>query len=149
MKSLETLKNLPATSDKDNAEAKIDALSTRCANAMGDDFNTPILISVLFDAVKLINKVQDGQLAISKTQKDTLQSLINGYVFDVLGLEVEGGAKSEESNETGPLLDLLVNLRSEAKSNQDWSTADAIRNALSELGVTIKDGKEGSTWDRD
>jgi cysteinyl-tRNA synthetase len=116
---------------------------------MGDDFNTPILISVLFDAVKLINKVQDGQLAISKTQKDTLQSLINGYVFDVLGLEVEGGAKSEESNETGPLLDLLVNLRSEAKSNQDWSTADAIRNALSELGVTIKDGKEGSTWDHD
>ena len=149
MKALGTLEKLPATSDTDNAEAKIDELSNRCATAMGDDFNTPILISVLFDAVKLINKVHDGQLAISKTQKDALQSLINGYVFDVLGLEVEGGAKSEESNETGPLLDLLVKLRSEAKSNQDWSTADAIRNALGELGVTIKDGKEGSTWDSD
>ena len=149
MKSLETLKKLPATSDTDNAAAKIDELSNRCATAMGDDFNTPILISVLFDAVKLINKVQDGQLAISKTQKYALQSMIDGYVFDVLGLEVEGDAKTEESNETGPLLDLLVNLRSEAKSNQDWSTADAIRNALSELGFTIKDGKEGSTWDRE
>ena len=67
----------------------------------------------------------------------------------MLGLEVESEMGGAESDDTGALLDLLVQLRSDAKTNKDWGTADSIRNALSDIGVTIKDGKEGSTWNRD
>lgn len=149
MKSVEALENLPATSADDNANVPIEDFAQRCANAMGDDFNTPILISVLFDAVKLINNVQDGRTVISQAQKKALETLINGYFFEVLGLQIEESKEGEESGEAGPLLDLLVQLRSDAKSNQDWSTADSIRKALSDLGVSIKDGKEGSSWNRE
>ena len=149
MKSIQVLEDIPTSGETDNPEANIEDLKSRCAKAMGDDFNTPILISVLFDAIKLVNKVQDGRIIITAAQKEALKTLIHGYTFDVLGLEVEsemGGAKNDD---TGALLDLLVQLRSDAKTSKDWGTADAIRNALSDIGVTIKDGKEGSTWNRD
>jgi len=149
MKSIQVLENIPTSGETDSPEANIEDLKSRCAKAMGDDFNTPILISVLFDAIKLVNKVQDGRIIITAAQKEALKTLIHGYTFDVLGLEVESEMGGAESDDTGALLDLLVQLRSDAKTNKDWGTADSIRNALSDIGVTIKDGKEGSTWNRD
>jgi cysteinyl-tRNA synthetase len=146
---VQALKVLPATASENNTDANIDDLAKRCASAMGDDFNTPILISVLFDAVKLINNIQDGRVAISVKQKDALQALVYGYFFEVLGLQLEDDASEETAGDADSLLDFLVQLRSDAKSNQDWNTADSIRKALSDLGVTIKDGKDGSTWNRD
>jgi cysteinyl-tRNA synthetase len=148
-KAVQALKNLPATASENNADANIDELEKRCATAMGDDFNTPILISVLFDAVKLINNVHDGRVAISTNQKDALQTLVHGYFFEVLGLRLEDDNSEDTAGDAESLLNLLVQLRSDAKSNQDWNTADSIRKALSDLGVTIKDGKDGSTWNRD
>ena len=149
MKSIQVLENIPTSGESDSPEANIEDLKSRCAKAMGDDFNTPILISVLFDAIKLVNKVQDRRIIITAAQKEALKTLIHGYTFDVLGLEVESQMGGAESDDTGALLDLLVQLRSDAKTSKDWGTADSIRNALSDIGVTIKDGKEGSTWNRD
>ena len=67
---------------------------------------------------------------------------------DVLGLVEEGSEGSAEGSEdlASNLLDLLVELRADAKSNKDWASADRIRNTLSELGVTVKDSKDGSSW---
>ena len=149
IKAVQALKDLAATASEHNPDANIDELAKRCETAMGDDFNTPILISVLFDAVKLINNIHDGRVAISANQKDALQNLVHGYFFEVLGLQLEDDASGDSTDEAESLLDLLVQLRSDAKSNQDWTTADSIRQALSDLGVTIKDGKDGSTWNRD
>jgi cysteinyl-tRNA synthetase len=88
-------------------------------------------------------------VAISTNQKDALQTLVHGYFFEVLGLRLEDDNSEDTAGDAESLLNLLVQLRSDAKSNQDWNTADSIRKALSDLGVTIKDGKDGSTWNRD
>ena len=148
MSALTTLETLPTKANSRNPDVDITSLSDRCIKAMGDDFNTPILISVLFDAVKLVNSIASDHIAIDATQKADLEELFNGYVFDILGLMREDKGSGNNNVESSALLDLLVKLRGNAKSNKDWQTADAIRTALGELGISIKDSKEGSTWER-
>ena len=150
MNAMNSLDTLPTAAIEPNAEVDIAGLSTRCSEAMGDDFNTPILISVLFDAVKLVNSIASDRIHIDATQKDALTTLLGGYVHDVLGIESEAPtAAGSQEDEAGALLDLLVELRGNAKSNKDWGTADTIRDALNGLGISIKDSKDGSTWERD
>ena len=127
----------------------VEAWRQRCFDAMNDDFNTPKLIATLFEAVKWVNSAKAGQLDLNADQIQVLAGTFQAFAFDVMGLNGEGmpqaGGESMEGL-TPPLLDLLVQLRSDAKNNKDWGTADAIRNALSDLGVNIQDGKEGSSW---
>ncbi|MGY8940581.1 MAG: cysteine--tRNA ligase [Flavobacteriales bacterium] len=148
MSALEKLDSLPANAESDQADIDIAGIEKRCAEAMGDDFNTPILISVLFEAVKLINNISTGRISISAHQKESLIALVHGYTFDVLGLQMEVNATAESHDEEA-LMNLLVELRGKAKVNQDWDTADTIRKALAEMGITIMDGKDGSSWKRD
>ena len=147
MSAVGKLTTLKPAATEANPDLDLAALRARCFEAMGDDFNTPVLISVLFDAVKLVNNLHDGRLSASADQIQDLHTLLHGFVFDVLGLREEstGGGGSDDVRDN--LLDLLVDLRSTAKSNKDWATADAIRNALGELGITIKDSKDGSSWE--
>ena len=148
MSALEKLDSLPASAESDQADIDIAGIEKRCAEAMGDDFNTPILISVLFEAVKLINNISTGRISISAHQKESLIALVHGYTFEVLGLQMEVNATAESHDEEA-LMNLLVELRGKAKVNQDWDTADTIRKALAEMGITIMDGKDGSSWKRD
>ncbi|MDE0871201.1 MAG: cysteine--tRNA ligase [Flavobacteriales bacterium] len=148
MSALEKLDSLPANAESDQADIDIAGIEKRCAEAMGDDFNTPILISVLFEAVKLINNISTGRISISANQKESLIALVHGYTFEVLGLQMEVNATAESHDEEA-LMNLLVELRGKAKVNQDWDTADTIRKALAEMGITIIDGKDGSSWKRD
>ena len=100
----------------------------------------------LFEGVKTINSAADGRISLGAGQIEALKELYSGFMVTVLGLQNEGAnADSGESIEAN-LLNLLVELRSEAKANKDWTNADRIRNTLSELGITIKDSKEGSSW---
>ena len=146
--AMSKLADLPVTASPEVSEADIPSLLDRCAQAMGDDFNTPILISVLFDAVKLINNVTSGRMAITSAQRQELKDGMEGYVFDVLGLKVEEKTR-QDGGDTDALMGLLVELRGNAKTNKDWATADTIRDTLSQLGITIMDGKDGSTWKKD
>ena len=134
--------------DSDNSDLDVQALSEKCYSAMNDDFNTPILIASLFEGVKVINSAADGRIELGSNQILQLKDLYNGFMKDVLGLIDEGAGGAAEGSEdlASNLLDLLVEMRSNAKANKDWDSADKIRNTLSELGVTIKDSKEGSTW---
>ena len=135
-------------SDSDNSDIDVQALSEKCYSAMNDDFNTPILIASLFEGVKTINSAADGRIELGSNQISQLKDLYYGFMKDVLGLVDEGAGGAAEGSEdlASNLLDLLVEMRSNAKANKDWDSADKIRNTLSELGVTIKDSKEGSTW---
>ena len=146
--AMSKLADLPVTASPEGSDADITSLLDRCAQAMGDDFNTPILISVLFDAVKLINNVTSGKMAITSAQRQELKEGMEGYVFDVLGLKVEEKTR-QDGGDTDALMGLLVELRGNAKTNKDWATADTIRDTLSQLGITIMDGKDGSTWKKD
>jgi len=111
--------------------------------AMNDDFNAPILIANLFDAVKFVNLINDGKETISSDDRALLDKEMNGFIYDVLGVELKTASSNSKLN---PVMDLVMDLRQQARQNKDWTTSDKIRNALEEAGIVVKDGKEGTTW---
>ncbi|HPW89905.1 MAG TPA: cysteine--tRNA ligase [Paludibacteraceae bacterium] len=124
---------------------EIVGLRDKCEAAMCDDLNTPIVISHLFDVAKAINTVHDGKGAISETDLTELKDVFDVFVKDILGLQTEDVAG--ESNEAyKKAIDLLLQMRLEAKQNKDWATSDKIRNELTALGFSIKDTKDGFEW---
>ena len=115
----------------------------KCYEAMDDDLNTPIVISHLFDAAKVINQAVDGNAKLTGGDVAELKSLFDTFLFDILGI------KAEEGGGTGPfgkVVDMLLEQRAIAKANKDWATSDKIRNELTALGFEIKDTKDGATW---
>ena len=120
-------------------------LRAKCEEAMCDDLNTPIVISYLFDSLRAINLIADGKETISTTDLDELKSVFKLFIEDLLGLknENEAGAGNEAYKKA---IDLLLNMRLEAKKNKDWATSDKIRNELTALGFEIKDTKDGFEW---
>jgi cysteinyl-tRNA synthetase len=120
-------------------------LRAKCEEAMLDDLNTPIVISNLFDALRAINLVHDGKETISVTDLGELKSVFKLFIEEILGLKMESAASS--GNESyKKVVDLLLNMRLEAKQNKDWATSDKIRNELTALGFEIKDTKDGFEW---
>lgn len=129
-----------ATSSVDTA-----GLRAKCEEALNDDLNTPIAISYLFEALKAINSVHDGKATISASDLEELQSVFKLFVEDLLGLKVETAATG--TNEAyKKAIDMLLEMRLEAKRNKDWATSDKIRNELTALGFEIKDTKDGFEW---
>ena len=120
-------------------------LRSKCEDAMLDDLNTPIVISHLFDALKAINLVYDGKETIGMADLKELKEVFSLFVEDILGLVSENEASS--GNEAyKKAIDLLLNMRLDAKKNKDWATSDKIRNELTALGFEIKDTKDGFEW---
>ncbi len=132
----------------DASTVDINALEARCFEAMNDDMNSPILIAHLFDGVKMINTLNDGNATITATDLEKLKKLYHDFVFEILGLQQMAEQQESGNSETlGEVVDLLLNLRMEAKKNKDWATSDKIRNSLTELGFVIKDTKDGFEWE--
>ena len=111
--------------------------------AMNNDFNTPIALANLFDGVRIINSVNDGKESITEKDKQTLQKLFNDFLFDIFGLKEEKNSTSENID---GLMNLILEIRNEAKAKKDFSTSDLIRNKLKEIGFEIKDGKDGTEF---
>ena len=128
------------------AQSTIDVkgLRDRCEEAMCDDLNTPIVISHLFDACKAINTVADGKGSISAADLEELKAVFSLFVEDVLGIKTE--ADDNKNDAYKKAVDLLLDLRLQAKQNKDWATSDKIRNELTALGFSIKDTKDGFEW---
>lgn len=125
-------------------DLKIDELRNRCYAAMNDDFNSPVLIAELFEAVRIINSVYDGKLAIDAPSLDLLKAMMQDFVHDVLGL-VDNQTGSDDFEQ---LMEMVVAWRNEAKQNRDFATADRIREGLSTIGIQLKDSKEGTLWNK-
>ncbi len=117
----------------------------KCYDAMNDDFNTPTLIAHLFEAVKHINLIKEGSESITLADKELLQQSMNSFIFDVLGLEGKS-ADYQDSDKLQAVVQLLIELRNEARSNKDFTSSDKIRDQLSAMGIQLKDGKEGTTF---
>jgi cysteinyl-tRNA synthetase len=111
--------------------------------AMNDDFNAPILVAKLFDAVSFINKVNDGSATISSSDLMLLQEEMESFTYDVLGIQSEDDTSNDRLSS---VMDLVLELRSKARENKDWTTSDLIRDALQNAGITVKDSKEGTSW---
>lgn len=141
MEAVENIKNLPVASA---SHFDVTGWKKKCYDAMNDDFNSPILIALLFDAVKAVNLIQDGKETITEADKSVLAETMDAFVFDVLGL-----FKEEENTDHSKLEDvvnLLINMRNEARANKDFAQSDLIRDQLASVGIVLKDGKEGTTF---
>jgi cysteinyl-tRNA synthetase len=121
-------------------------LRERCYEAMNDDLNSPIAISHLFDACKSINLVSDGKATINASDLRDLKEVFDLFMVDILGLGMDENATASTGEGYKGAIDLLLNMRMEAKVNKDWATSDKIRNELTALGFEIKDTKEGFEW---
>jgi cysteinyl-tRNA synthetase len=115
-----------------------------CYDAMNDDFNTPILIANLFEAVKTINHIKEQNASLTIEDLEEFKTVLNGFVFDVLGLMNE--SSQDNSDKINGVVALLIKLRKEARENKDWALSDQIRDELIVLGIQLKDGKEGTTF---
>ncbi len=122
------------------------AIRQACAEAMNDDFNTPILIAKLFDAVKLINLVKAGTQQATSKEIEALKLLFDDYVFQVMGFCKSTATETSGDNLTPGLMELVIKLRKSAKHNRDFTTADQIREELTKLGITLKDTPEGTSF---
>jgi cysteinyl-tRNA synthetase len=141
----EALDHVVPTAPEGTGQEAVVALQERCYAAMNDDFNTPVLISVLFDAAKLVHAFRDGRQACSGSAVRDLQNLLDEWGGGVLGLAWKA-AQSASDGWTEPLMDFILRLRQQAKSEKNFALADTIRQELSALGIQIQDGKDGTTW---
>lgn len=144
---MEGVKNLERiTPSKTTSGIEPAGLREKCYEAMNDDLNTPIVISHLFDAIRMINTVIDKKATISADDLEELNSVFHTFVFDILGLKAEAENNAAREEAFGKVVDMLLEQRMQAKANKDWATSDKIRDTLAALGFEVKDTKDGFTW---
>jgi len=143
MEAVNTLESIEASDSSDFAIAPwVDS----CYAAMNDDFNSPILIAQLFEATKWINQLNEGGAKITQDDLELLRATIHSFVYDVLGLPKEMEGQNNGQQQLDAAVNLLIDLRNQARANKDFATSDAIRDRLQEAGIQLKDGKEGSSF---
>lgn len=145
MKAVETLDKL-----KPSLTSTVDAssLMTKCYEAMDDDLNSPVLLSYLFEGVKYINSVSDGTEKLNTADIKSLKDLFTTFIFDILGLKNEEEAMGRDKL-TGDLMNIIINIRQDAKERKEWAVSDKIREELKKAGITLKDLKDGAEWERE
>ena len=129
----------PATSPE------VKAIFDGVYDALCDDMNTPTALSHIFDAVRIINTAKDRKLKLSQGDIDTLVQLFDDIVFGVLGLKDEEESGKSAKTISG-LMDMVLESRAAAKAAKDWTTSDHIRDTLAQLGIKVKDTKDGAEW---
>ncbi|GAA0873458.1 cysteine--tRNA ligase [Gangjinia marincola] len=144
MDALEHLEFLPTGKTSD---FKVKAWKQRCYDAMNDDFNTPVLIANLFEAVKEINKIKESKASITQEDKELLQKTLDSFVFEVLGLTKSTNVAQTDDDKLHDIMQLIIDLRNDARLKKDFATSDKIRDGLEEMGITLKDSREGTTFE--
>ena len=115
----------------------------KCYSALTDDFNSPILIAHLFEAVNFIFKLKDNKETITENDLKDLKVLLNDFVFDVLGLQDIEENNNEKLDQT---LQVLIDLRNQARQSKNFELSDQIRDRLLAEGIELKDGREGTSY---
>lgn len=143
MDAVKILKSITASA---KSTLDISAWRESCYAAMNDDFNTPILIAQLFEAVKYIHQLKEGKATLNEADLELLKGTVHAFIADVLALEDSSTASAENTQMLSGTIGLLIKLRKEARANKDFKTSDAIRDELIALGIQLKDGREGTTY---
>ncbi|MDE5970975.1 MAG: cysteine--tRNA ligase [Muribaculaceae bacterium] len=135
-------------SDTSTVSDEIKGLYTKCYEALDDDLNTPIVIAHLFDACRIVNLINDGSAKATAEDIKNLRQLFDTFLFEILGMrdEMVSGTDANAMKPFEEAMDLLLSIRSEAKSKKDWATSDLIRDRLAEIGFNVKDTKDGFEW---
>ncbi|CAL67695.1 cysteine--tRNA ligase [Christiangramia forsetii] len=143
MDAYRSIEELPAS---DKSDFNLSEWKQSCYDAMNDDFNSPILIAKLFDAVKTINGIKDGSIQITDTDKEEFKATMSAFMFDILGLIDAASENKNEGDKLAGTIELLIKLRADARNNKDFALSDQIRDRLQEIGIQLKDGKEGTSF---
>ncbi len=149
MEAIKVLAGLEGRGHGDSLELDREILSIiEGAHAdMADDFNTPKVLARLFDLATKINALGGGQLSPDLVSQSTILAMretLDLFLFKIFGLSE--AIQSDENGLVDGLMDLIIDLRKNARDTKDWPTADKIRDGLSALKVQLKDGKEGTSW---
>ena len=119
----------------------------RCYEAMDDDFNTPVVIANVFEAVRLVNQINDHTATATIEDITKLREIFDVFVIEILGLRMEateaGGTALKPFEDA---VDLLLEMRADAKKNKNWALSDLIRDRLAQIGFSVKDTKDGFEW---
>ncbi|MDZ4749736.1 MAG: cysteine--tRNA ligase [Saprospiraceae bacterium] len=117
---------------------------------MNDDFNAPKALARLFELCTIINKLSDGQLQTDDTGQEALDALkkcFSDLLFVIFGLNDESASGADDHMvQLQGLMQLVIDMRQQARENKDWSTSDKIRDTLNAIHIDLKDGKEGTSW---
>ena len=146
LQAIKELDRIEASKDGAVKMDFVEELKQKCYDALNDDLNSPILISHLFDACRVINQIVDKKQTIAADALEALRTLFHTFAFDILGLTSEADGNAEREAAFGKAIDLLLDIRATAKANKDWATSDKVRNELAALGFEVKDTKDGATW---
>ena len=127
--------------------AYVDELRTKCYEAMNDDLASPLVISHLFDACRVLNTLTDKKASITAEVVQALAEVFKIFAFDILGLAEETGQSNKAREDAfGSVVDMLLQQRQQAKAEKNWALSDKIRDDLAALGFEVKDTKDGYTW---
>ena len=143
MESVKIINDFETENTEVNSQFQVEEFKANCYNALTDDFNSPILIAHLFDATNFIFKLKEGNEMISKKDLMELKTLINTLVFDVLGLK---NISENNHSKLDSALQVLIDLRNQARKVKNFELSDQIRDRLLEQGIELKDGREGTTY---
>lgn len=141
MEAIIALDNLTASSE---STIDINEWLQNCYDAMNDDFNSPILIAQLFEGVRFVNLINEGRQTLTSADLLLFTEKMKAFVFDVLGLNEE--KTTSEDNKIDDLVNMLINMRMEARANKNFALSDQIRDQLLAIGIHLKDGKEQTTF---
>lgn len=128
----------------DTTDMDVAAWRQSCYDAMNDDFNSPILIANLFEAVSFIQRVENKQASCTDSDRKLLQKTLHDFMFEILGLIDEYKEPAGDSEMLAGTVDLLIDIRNDAREERNFETSDKIRDALDTLGIQLKDGKDGT-----
>jgi cysteinyl-tRNA synthetase len=126
-----------------NLDNKIRKLLSELDEFMNDDFNTAKVLANLFEIVPVINSIKDGHINLSSISSETfnlVKKYFTDFIENILGLQDDNA--SEHSKLQG-VLDLLIEIRKDARNKKDYATSDKIRNQLQQIGILMKDEKDG------
>lgn len=141
--SLKTINTITASGEKSSINVK--ALKEECYQAMNDDFNSPIAIAKLFDGIRFINAVADGNASINEEDIEIVQSLYHFFIVDVFGLDETDSDSSQQYLDE--VMTLLIDIRNDARRDKDFAMADRIRDELAKHNIVLKDTKDGTDWE--
>lgn len=139
------IKQIDKIKRSDKSSVQIKEIDEKCTIAMNDDLNSPIVIAHLFDGLKTINALVEGKETINSSDLELLKNTYHKWTYNILGLKQETDSKSNELFNN--LIDTILNIRLEAKAAKDFATSDNIRDRLKEMGIIIKDKKDGFEWE--
>ena len=144
MDGMDTLKKIKPS---DNSSVDVEKYFSDCYAAMNDDFNSPIVISILFDAVKTIYSAYDDKEKLTSADIEKLKKLFENFALEILGLNDD--TANQYSGSVDGLMNLILALRQNARTNKDYAASDKIRDELAKLGIVIKDTKDGASWSKE